>query len=33
MALAAPKPKVQICDIPPGNPANFHTITISENAL
>jgi Dictyostelium (slime mold) repeat/EGF-like domain len=25
--------KVQVCHIPPGNPANFHTITISENAL
>ena len=25
--------KVTICHIPPGNPANFHTITISENAL
>lgn len=25
--------KVQVCHIPPGNPGNFHTITISENAL
>lgn len=25
--------KVQVCHVPPGNPANFHTITISENAL
>ena len=25
--------KVEVCHIPPGNPANFHTITISENAL
>jgi hypothetical protein len=25
--------KVQVCHIPPGNPANFHTITVSENAL
>lgn len=25
--------KVQVCHIPPGDPANFHTITISENAL
>ncbi|HWN43325.1 MAG TPA: calcium-binding EGF-like domain-containing protein [Thermoanaerobaculia bacterium] len=25
--------KVQVCHIPPGNPASFHTITISENAL
>ena len=25
--------KVQVCHIPPGNPSNFHTITISENAL
>ncbi len=33
MAHAAPKPKVTICHFPPGNPANWHTITISENAL
>lgn len=26
-------PKVDVCHIPPGNPANFHTIRISENAL
>jgi Dictyostelium (slime mold) repeat len=32
-ASAAGNAKVQICHIPPGNPANFHTITISENAL
>ena len=32
-AAAAPKVKVQVCHIPPGNPDNFHTITISENAL
>jgi hypothetical protein len=25
-------PKVQVCHIPPGNPSNFHTITISEKA-
>lgn len=25
--------KVQVCHLPPGNPANFHTITISANAL
>ena len=25
--------KVDICHIPPGNPANFHTITINVNAL
>ena len=25
--------QVQVCHIPPGNPGNFHTITISENAL
>lgn len=25
--------KVKVCHIPPGNPGNFHTITISENAL
>ena len=32
-AGAAPLPKVDICHIPPGNPENFHTITVSENAL
>ncbi len=26
-------PKVTICHIPPGNPANAHSITISINAL
>ncbi len=26
-------PKVTICHFPPGNPANWHTITISENAV
>lgn len=25
--------KVQVCHIPPGNPENVHTITVSENAL
>ena len=25
--------KVKICHVPPGNPANFHTITINDNAL
>ncbi len=25
--------KVQVCHVPPGNPGNFHTITISDNAL
>jgi hypothetical protein len=25
--------KVDVCHVPPGNPENFHTITISENAL
>ncbi len=32
-AAAAPQPKVEICHIPPGNPSNFHTITVSTNAL
>jgi hypothetical protein len=26
-------PTIEICHIPPGNPSNFHTITVSENAL
>ena len=25
--------KVDICHVPPGNPANAHTITVSENAV
>ena len=25
--------KIDVCHIPPGNPGNFHTITISESAL
>jgi hypothetical protein len=25
--------KVEICHIPPGNPDNYHTITISEKAF
>jgi hypothetical protein len=25
--------KVQVCHIPPGNPDNFHTISVSQNAL
>ncbi len=25
--------KVKVCHVPPGNPSNFHTITINENAL
>lgn len=32
-AQAAADAKVKVCHIPPGNPANFHTITISANAL
>lgn len=32
-ASAAPAAKVEVCHIPPGDPDNFHTITISENAL
>ena len=32
-AHAGPPAKVTICHIPPGNPANAHTITISEKAL
>jgi len=35
LVLVAPAwaAKVQVCHVPPGNPANFHTITINENAL
>ena len=32
-AATAGNNKVNVCHVPPGNPANFHTITISENAL
>jgi len=31
-AMAAPKPKVTICHIPPGNPGNAHTITVGGKA-
>ena len=30
---AAPPPKVEICHIPPDDPTNFHTISVSESAL
>jgi hypothetical protein len=35
LALAAPAwaAKVTICHVPPGNPANSHTISVSENAV
>lgn len=35
LVLAAPAwaAKVQVCHVPPGNPTNFHTITINDNAL
>lgn len=32
-AAAKPDDKVTICHVPPGNPENAHTITVSENAL
>ena len=32
-AIAEQAQKVDVCHIPPGNPDNAHTITISENAL
>ena len=32
-AMAEEGKKVEVCHIPPGNPDNAHTITISENAL
>ena len=32
-ATASPAAKVEVCHLPPGNKANFHTITISSNAL
>lgn len=32
VSSAAPSPKVKICHIPPGNPADFHTITIGASA-
>ena len=32
-AAMAQSVRVEICHIPPGNPANAHTITISENAV
>lgn len=33
IASAGPAPKVDICHVPPGNPENYHTITVSSNAL
>ncbi len=35
LALGTPAwaAKVQVCHVPPGNPGNFHTITIDDNAL
>ncbi|TDQ25481.1 MULTISPECIES: hypothetical protein [Tenacibaculum] len=27
------EPKVTICHVPPGNPSNVHSITISKNAV
>lgn len=33
LATAGPAPKLEICHIPPGNPENYHTINVSENAL
>jgi parallel beta-helix repeat protein len=32
-STAAPASKVEVCHLPPGNPGNAHTITISTNAL
>lgn len=33
VAFGAKLGKVDICHIPPGNPANAHTINVSENAV
>ena len=35
LSLGAPAwaAKVKVCHVPPGNPGNFHTITINDNAL
>ena len=33
VAFGAKLGKVDICHIPPGNPANAHTINVSENAM
>ena len=30
---AARAPKVEVCHIPPGNPENRHTISVSKNAV
>ena len=32
-AVFAGAVKVDVCHVPPGDPDNFHTITISQNAL
>lgn len=31
--LAAPAPKLLICHVPPGNPANAHSIDVSQNSV
>jgi hypothetical protein len=35
LGLATPAwaAKVKVCHVPPGNPGNFHTITVNDNAL
>ena len=33
MAIAGPASRTEICHSPPGNPDNFQTIVVSENAL
>lgn len=33
LPAAAGEPKVQVCHLPPGNPLNFHTITIGASAM
>lgn len=33
VSLAVGNDKVDICHIPPGNPANAHTINVSVNAI
>jgi hypothetical protein len=33
LAVPAWAAQVQVCHVPPGNPTNFHTITINDNAL
>jgi len=33
LLMGGPEPRVTLCHVPPGNPVNFHTITVGEAAV